>query len=209
MGWSDSQPSTLLKSSPKAQLPPASSEHEFQSTPPPPSYHSPQAMMFPELDSEQVPAVLPELDSTPTANVPRVQAPVPPLDLPAAVVIPTKEVEEAEQGGEPPVMKGNAGGPGWDNWNEQVRPRAVRTIPSTAYSSSEGLSLSQAPVPSQYSLQQVLEQQPKDNSGDASEEKEKEMPLSAPVDSRHQTVYVAYRPSSSQYPSPSHNSPPM
>jgi hypothetical protein len=58
-------------------------------------------------------------------------------------------------------------------------------------------------------LEQVLRQQGKEQSKNKSEEENPEELLKPSRDSRHGTVYVAYRPSSSQCPNPSQNLPPI
>jgi hypothetical protein len=205
----------VLRSSHKTNSP-ASSLRQDVSFTAPPSYHSPQGMVFPELDSEPVSAAIPELNSTPVSiampeldsipivNPPPVQGPVPSLDPPFVANIHSTEVQKrgAEQADEPPVMQGNAGGPGWDNWNEKATPKVTSKLSSPAYGPSRIQTRSQSIVGNLGLLQQTHRQQTTEQLANTSEEKETETPLEPPRDSRHQTVYVAYRPSSSQSPPP-------
>lgn len=173
-----------------------------------------------ELESRPASTVVSELDSMSVTNAPRTPGRYSPSRIPLAVDIPHtgRPHTLVKEAGKTPGMEGSASGPGWDQWPEQTGSRVMSKVPATTHSLSQGPVVSQTPSrplsPLRNEVHMLEVSQPglgpqvQSRNGGKGEEQGTEASTSTPRGSRHQTVYVAYRPSSSQLPSLSQEPPP-
>jgi hypothetical protein len=208
-----SHPSTFMGHSRNTAFPTSSAHREIQAAPAP-SHQPPQNIVIIELDSKHTAVAVLEPHSTPIAAPSRDQGPPPPPNTPFVVNNFAKEVQEKQVEGEakgPIHFEGSASGPGWDDWNGQTGFTVTSRPPPSACSQSQGPSRLQSQVQNQnQNLRQGLgqvQEQAKEQSENEKEDKEQEEPLSPLRNRKHETVYVAYRPSHSQCPSPSQHPP--